>query len=301
VGAIFSNCDILACLTVAQWITKISTFKHMKQFTTFLTATAISLGGAQAAATFNNLLALYEFNGDTSDSSSNSATGTLTDGAVISADGTGYSGAAGDSALDLGASGGSARSVSTVDLSSSMANNALAVSFWQYDIGNGAGGNVSTTTFGIVDGGTGRGFGAHTPWGNGILYFDHAGCCNPPQRLTVNDIGTSLLDSWHHIVLQVDNGNKQIWVDGVMRAEQATGAAAIADLTGIVNVGAQYDDTVSFGGRVDEFAIWDAALDQTQIEALAGGASTLQVVGIPEPSSGLLVLLGSLMIARRRR
>ena len=275
----------------------------MKQFTTFLTATAISLGGAQAAATFNNLLALYDYNGDTSDSSSNSATGALTDGAVISADGTGYSGAAGDSALDLGASGGSARSVSTVDLSTSMANNTMAVSFWQYDIGDGAGANASTTVFGIVntEGGAGRGFGAHTPWGNGILYFDHAGCCDPPQRLIVNDIGLSLLDSWHHIVLQVDNGNKQIWVDGVMRAEQVTGAAAIADLTGIVNVGAQYDDTVSFGGRLDEFAIWDSALDQSQILALAGGASTLDVAGVPEPSSGLLVLLSSLMLARRRR
>jgi hypothetical protein len=272
----------------------------MKKITTLLTLTALSFGGANAAVTSGNLLALYEFDGNTNDGSGNGATGALTDGAVISADGAGYSSAMGDSALDLGASGGSARSVSTVALTSSTANNSMAVSFWQFNLGDGAGANAATTPFGILDGATGRGFGAHAPWSNGTFYFDHAGCCDPPQRLTTA-VGTSLLNSWHHIVLQVDGGNKQIWIDGVMAAEQATGAAAIPTLTGVVNVGAQYDNTVSFGGRIDEFAIWNVALAESEIQALAGGASTLSIIAVPEPSSSLLVLLSGLMIIRRRR
>lgn len=273
----------------------------MKKITTFLTLTAISLGGASAAVTAGNLLAFYDFNGNTNDGSGNGATGALTDGAVISAAGAGYSSAVGDSALDLGASGGTARSVSTVDLTSSTANNSLAVSFWQYDLGNGAGGNASTTPFGILDGATGRGFGAHTPWGDGNLYFDHNGCCAQPAQRLVANVGVTLLDGWHHIVLQVDNGNKQIWVDGNMIGEHVTGAAAIPTLTGVVNVGAQYDNTVSFGGRLDEFAIWNVALEASEIQALSGGASTLSIIPVPEPSSSLLVLLSGLMIIRRRR
>ncbi len=168
----------------------------------------------------------------------------------------------------------------------------MAVSFWQFDIGNGMGGNAATTAFGILDGVTGRGFSSHTPWSDGNIYFDHAGCCAQPSQRLIANVGTSLLNGWHHIVLQVDNGNKQIWVDGVKIGEHVTGAAAIPTFTGVVNVGAQYNDINSFGGRIDEFAIWNVALDPSEIRALASGASTLSI--IPEPSAGLLVI-------RRRR
>jgi hypothetical protein len=278
----------------------------MKKLTTILTISAMSLAGANAAVTAGNLVAFYDFNGNTNDGSGNGATGTLTDGAVISADGTGYSGGAGDSALDLGSSqnGSDAmqpRSVSTVDLTSSTANNSIAVSFWQFDLGNGAGGNAATSAFGILDGNTGRGVSAHTPWSDGNLYFDHNGCCGQPGQRLVAGVGTTLLNSWHHIVLQVDNGNKQIWVDGAMIGEHPTGADALPTFTGVVNVGAQYNDINSFGGRIDEFAIWNVALEESEIQALAGGATTQSIIAIPEPSSSLLVLLSSLLVARRRR
>ena len=278
----------------------------MKKLATILTLSSLSIAGANAAVTASNLVAFYDFNGNTNDGSGNGATGTLTEGAVISADGAGYSGNAGDSALDLGTSQGNAangnqsRSVSTVDLSSTTANNSIAISFWQYDLGNGAGGNAATTAFGILDGATGRGVSAHTPWSNGTLFFDHNGCCDPPQRLTT-PVGVSFLNSWHHIVLQIDGGNKQIWIDGVMAEEQVTGADALPTFTGVVNVGAQYNNIHSFGGRIDEFAIWDVALDASEIGALAGGASTLSIIPVPEPSSSLLVLLSGVLLARRRR
>ena len=63
-------------------------------------------GPAAAAVTAGNLIAFYDFNGDTVDESGNGANGTLNNGAAISADGAGYSSMVGDSALDVGASGG---------------------------------------------------------------------------------------------------------------------------------------------------------------------------------------------------
>ena len=252
------------------------------------------------------LLAYYNYNGNANDSSGNGATGALTGGAVISADGTGYSGAAGDSSLDLGvnAGGSSEHSASTVDFSSAIANNSMSVSFWQYNVGNGGGGNINNTPFAVLGtGGEARGFGAHTTWSNGILYFDHSGCCGGAQRLTSNGaLDPNLIDEWHHIVLQVDNGSKEIWLDGALLNSQETGAAAISStLTGELFVGQQFDGTVGFAGRIDEFAVWDSNLNPSQIAALAGGASTLSVAAIPEPSSSLLILLSGLVIIRRRR
>lgn len=265
----------------------------------------LSLAGAScvtAAVTAGNLLALYDYNGDANDRSGNAPDSVLTGGAAISADGAGYSGNAGDSSLDVTAQ--AAHGLTTgLDVSSAIANNSMAVSFWQFNIGNGAGVRTSSTAFGIL--GTGaeaRGFGAHTTWSDGTIYFDHSGCCGQPaQRLTAGGFGDSLIDGWHHIVLQVDNGVSQIWVDGTMRSEHASGAAPIAStLTGEVRVGLQYDGSVDFDGRLDEFAVWNTSLNAAEIGALAGGAATQSIL-VPEPGSSLLVLLSSLMVIRRRR
>jgi len=271
-----------------------------KQLTTLL---ILATGTAGAAVTASNLVAYYDFNGNANDGSGNGANATLNGGASISADGDGQSGLVGDSALDLGASGNSARADATVDFSSATASNSMAVSFWQYDIGNGIGGNAATTAFGMLStsGGGTRGFQAHTPWSDGTLYFDHGGaCCSGPNRLT-HGVGLTMLNGWNHIVLQVDNGAKEIWVNGVMENSQATGAAAIPTFSGGLMIGAEPAGTNNgFGGRIDEFAVWDTALSADDISALAGGAATPTIL-VPEPSSSLLVLLGGLTVLRRRR
>lgn len=156
----------------------------------------------------------------------------------------------------------------------------------------------------LVPGADTRGIGSHAPWSNGQLYFDHGGpCCGGANRRNLTPPGgaTSLLDSWHHFVLQVDNGNKQIWLDGDMINEQLTGAAAVPSFTNEVIVGAQFNSILSMPGRLDEFAIWDVALDPSEIGALAAGASTTSIIPVPEPSSSLLALLGGLLVVRRRR
>ena len=228
------------------------------------------------------LLAYYNFNGQTADQSGNGANATLNGGGVISGDAEGFSGEAGDRALDVGASGNGARADATVDLSMATTNDAMAVSFWQYDIGNGSGGNASSTSFGIVasSGGGNRGFQAHVPWGDGNAYFDHGGaCCGGANRRNVS-IGTSTLNEWKHVVLQVAGGKKQIWIDGVMLDEQATGAAAIPSFTGQLMIGAEPAGTNNgFGGRLDEFAVWAGFLTPAEISTLAAGAPATDLSG----------------------
>lgn len=283
----------------------------MKKLATILTLSSLTIAGANAAVTASNLLAFYDFNGNTNDGSGNGANGTLVDGAVISGGGLGYDGAPGNSALDVGGPSGNvvtdphARMTSTVDMSSATTNNSFSVSFWQYNTGNGAGANAASSTFGLT-GPTGvdRGINFHGPWSNGQVYFDHGGpCCTGPNRRNLLPTGgaLALLDSWQHFVLLVDNGRKEIWQNGTMIDQQLTGAAAVPAFTNDVIVGAQFNSILSMPGRLDEFAIWDVALDQSEIQALAGGASTLSIIPIPEPSSSLLVLLSGMFLIRRRR
>ena len=271
----------------------------MKAYPLALACLALSVTPTPAA----ELLGYWDFNGNTADRSGRDAAGTLVEGATISADMTGYSGQAGDAALDLGSSQGSAangqqsRMTATVDLAAATSNNSMAVSFWQFDLGDGAGGNAATTPFGILDGATGRGFGAHTPWSDGNLYFDHDGCCAQPGQRLVTSVGLTLINAWHHIVLQVDNGNKQIWVDGTMIGEHVTGANAIPAFTGAVVVGAQYNNIHSFGGRIDEFAIWDGPLSTAEITRLAAGEPVSNLIDLSDTDGdGLLDLTEQVII-----
>lgn len=228
------------------------------------------------------LLAYYNFNGQSADQSGNGANATLNGGGQISGDTEGFSGAVGDRALDVGASGGAARADASVNFSDATTNDAMAVSFWQYNLGNGSGGNASSTSFGIVasSGGGDRGFQSHLPWGDSNAYFDHGGaCCGGANRRSVS-LGTSMLNQWKHVVLQVSGGTKQIWIDGVMLDEQATGAATIPTFTGQLMIGAEPAGTNNgCGGRIDDFAVWASFLTPAEIATLAAGSPATDLSG----------------------
>ncbi|MEJ6648493.1 MAG: lamin tail domain-containing protein [Akkermansiaceae bacterium] len=266
----------LACQDVEATL-RLSFTISMNNFSQF-TRLAVPIMALLFSGSFSKaaeLLAYYNFDGQSADQSGNGANATLNGGGLISSDSLGFSGTAGDRALDLGSSGNGARADVNGDYSSATTNNAMAVSYWQYNIGNGSGGNASTTTFGIVssNGGGNRGFQAHLPWGNGNAYFDHGGaCCNGENRRSIS-IGTSTLNQWRHVVLQVAGGRKQLWIDGVMLDEQATGAAATPSFTGQLMIGAEPAGTNNgFGGRIDDFAVWASFLTPAEIASLAAGA-----------------------------
>ncbi|MGJ8695461.1 MAG: LamG-like jellyroll fold domain-containing protein [Verrucomicrobiaceae bacterium] len=233
------------------------------------------------------LLSYHNFDNQTADQSPNGNDATLEGGAVISADADGASGQAGDYSLDVGAfNNGAYALISGIDLSLATTRNAMAVSFWQYDIGDGAGGNTGSTTFSVLNTAASpvRGFQAHTPWSNGILYLDNNGTSGP-ARLQV-DAPAGLLDSWHHFVMQVADGNKQIWVDGVLVAETPSGANAVPQLATDFFIGARAaDGSQGFGGRIDDFAIYADALSPEQIADLIAGQTPVEVANNSDSDS----------------
>lgn len=251
----------------------------MTSFTTsrLFCLVAVSLLVSRPASALD-LLGYWDFNDNTNpvvapEVSGNAPGAALAGPAVFSADGAGYSGIPGDRSLDLGGVNNGARAAVPVGshLDAAFANDAMAVSVWQYNTGIG-----NTSSFWVRSPGAGAnfsGFQAHSPWGDNFIYFDHAGCCGGNQRIVVPP-GQIQLNRWQHFVFQKDaTGRKQIWVDGNLTLEQASGAGSLLAFDGQITIGAEPVSANSYGGRIDEFAIFDNALTPAQIRALAAGAS----------------------------
>lgn len=241
------------------------------------------------------LLVHYPFDGNENDATGNAGPATLNNGAIINA--TGRFGGALD--LTAGNAGGAAPGSASnavvaggTHLDSAFANNAMAVSFHQF---NNAIQSSSAFWVHSPDAGAGdRGFQAHTPWSNGTIYFDQSGCCaSPAQRLTTTGV---VLGQWQHFVFQRDSvGNMEIWIDGVL-SNSSSGAEALDAFNGVITLGSEGNTFANgFDGLIDDFAIYDQALTAGEIQFLSTNA-------IPEPGSALLGLLGAgLFLARRRR
>jgi len=245
----------------------------------FLALLSISAGSSQAA----DLLAYYDFD-DNTDPTVVPATAGIAPAAAImapavfSADAGGHSGAAGDYALDLGTTAGSGALAQVpagphFDLAASA--NALAVSFWQFNAGDGGGGFFATSAFWMdspAAAADGRGFQVHAPWSDGTFYFDQSGCCGATQRLTTS--GAITVGTWHHIVAQRDNlGNQEIWVDGSMVAT-AAGAEDLDPFSGIITIGANGNGANNLTGLLDEFAVYSGVLTEAEIGQLSAGTAT---------------------------
>ena len=270
----------------------------MKKLPVMMLAILCCTTNSNAAVDPADLLGYWGFNNSVADDAGKSPDATFVGSAAFTADGGGASGVAGDWALDLGAvnDGAVAEVVTGGHFDRINTTGAMAISFSQLNTGIG-----NTSAFWATAPAAGanlRGFQAHTPWGNGTIFFDHAGCCDPPQRLTVD--GAIVTDVWQDFVFQVDgSGGKQIWVDGALVADQATGADALLDLDGGLIIGGEPPSGNSFGGLIDNVAVWSTAISEADIVALSNGATPLEIV--PEPSTGVLALLGLTAFLRRRR
>jgi Concanavalin A-like lectin/glucanases superfamily/PA14 domain/Bacterial TSP3 repeat len=119
-----------------------------------------------------------------------------------------------------------------------------------------------------------RGFQAHVPWSDGNIYFDTAGCCDPPQRLvTFGNVQTGV---WEHFVFQKDGQHKEVWKNGVKIIEGDGFATLPNDFThltiGAISSGAA-SSASAMRGMIDDFAVFGDPLTPAQIEQLATGAS----------------------------
>ena len=124
---------------------------------------------------------------------------------------------------------------------------------------------------------------------------------------TTRDAAGGLLgaNAWHHVVLtgSTTAGEMAVYIDGVLAGSDIALVNGVtfngADGIGTANltIGAARPNSSDPGyrpydGLLDELAIYDSVLTPVQISAHAN---------IPEPGSTLLLILGSVMLMRRRR
>ena len=226
-------------------------------------------------------LGFWNFNDATkttsaADSSGHALTGTVA-AATYTADKGGHTGGAGDRAMNFpgtgritvpGASAGAFDSITR--------NNAVAISAWVY----GAASQPAPTYLffaGSETNGSGiRVLDAHLPWSDSIIYWDTAGCCDPGrQRIFTGEPNPAKWrGQWNHYVLQKSGDRKEIWQNGVL-LHSGTNTDAMMNLRSFYIGASNGAGTGGYQGLIDDFAIWDSALDAAQIAALAGGASPL--------------------------
>ncbi len=226
----------------------------------------------------------------------------LIGGAELSPEGEGRTGTGNDRALSLGESGGMANPtharVTNQDpaggdfldrLNQSNSSDQLTVTFWQrWALGSVS--NSSSVWFASPSAGAGsgdRGFQAHLPWGNGIVYFDTAGCCGTPgNRLNggLESLNPAVnWEEWTHVALVKNGGSKQVWVNGQLALDQSSGAFPLAnDWTSMYIAQSPTEPDVAFHGWVDDVAVFGSALKQEQIEELASGAKPNDLIAPPE-------------------
>ena len=222
------------------------------------------------------LLAWWQFDNDSNPSvaldNRVGHAGTITTGAQYSADAEGFTGQAGDKALVLTAAGGRMRIDNASWTNMATRIDKLTVTFWQKLVttpGSSSFWFVSPSAAGQ------RGMQAHVPWSNSNIFFDHSGCCAANQRLN----GAPGIDftQWHHFVFLKDGANKRIYIDGVEFLAGAGAAPLPTDFT-VLHVGSD-NGNARIDGSIDDFAIFAAALNTTDIQALAARTKTPGQIG----------------------
>ena len=205
------------------------------------------------------------------------------------ADGGGVSGGAGDFGYTPG--GGTGRLNSSTAgflsaLNAAAGGQAVSITYWQ----NLSGTPSSTAFWANSPGATGgnRGMSAHSPWSNGISYFDTSGCCDPVNR--INGALGATVGTWEMMSFVYDNGTKSIY-RGTTLIASGTGANPLNTNFDAFYLGNAANGTEGMSASLDNITIWNGALTPAEIGAL-----------VPEPATGVLGLLAGLgMFLRRRR
>lgn len=219
-------------------------------------------------AVIPEIVLYYDFNGDSASRVEDAPDSELVNGAVLSADATGFSAAEGDQALDLGTVAGTGAHAFVASGDNSHfnlveTNNTVAVSWWQ----NRTGPAVSSAAFLALPVSGKRALQSHAPWNNGVFYVDVMGF-----RQTLDDPTTP--DVWQHFVIQKDaEGTVELWIDGERTNQWVEGAAdQQLAFSGAVYIGSGAG-TVNMTGQLDDFAIFSGPIPGPHIQAIASGIS----------------------------
>lgn len=211
----------------------------------------------------------------------------LTGSSKWTADKGGFTGAAGDYGMDLGPGGASLLVNNAAFFNTATADDAVTVSVWQkrYDVSNGSIFWFNSPT----SSGSTRGFQAHAPWGDNTIYFDTAGCCDgSTQRISKNisELPTftagdnTWWNQWRHYVFLKNADVKQVWIDGELFLEGNNTGVLPTDFNSIVIGGGPAVNQNLTRGLLDDFAVYNGALNEANIKRLAGKAAPSSVTGL---------------------
>lgn len=153
-----------------------------------------------------------------------------------------------------------------------------AISFWQKldSISNSSAFWASSTS--SAD--NVRGFQAHSPWGDGTLYFDTTGAAADTQRIQAfSDVAVGV---WEHFVYQKNGPVKEIWRNGLLVHSGDLAVPLPNDFTRLT-IGAEPaaggGANNATRGLIDDFAVFGGFLTPEEIERLAAGASADTISG----------------------
>lgn len=212
------------------------------------------------------------------DVSGNGRHGTVTN-ATYSADSLGRTGLPGDRSMVFAGNGvidipaaatGAFDAMSTRD--------ALTISLWIYGAANMPANNFAFFASSNTGGAGTRILGAHLPWSDSVIYWDTSACCDPSlHRVSIGEPDPSKWKGqWNHYVFIKNRDVKQIWQNGLLLLE-ASNTADLPPFRTFLIGASNAAGGDGYNGRMDDFAVWDGALEETQISALANGAAPSSV------------------------
>ncbi|MFN0129837.1 MAG: CotH kinase family protein [Verrucomicrobiales bacterium] len=233
------------------------------------------LGGETAG---DGLLGWWPFDDPTVPTLAADASGHDRDGQVMratySADGQGRSDQAGDRSLVFSGTGVVAFPAVAAGAFDAMATrDAFTMSLWTFGAATMPQDHYLFYGSGGTNGTGSRLLDAHLPWSDSVIYFDTGGCCEHGQtRLLIGEPDASKWRGrWNHYVFLKNGDTKQIWQNGLLLHE-GTNTANQPPLRSLFLGAQNASGTLGYRGRIDDFALWEGALDGPQIGALAAGA-----------------------------
>lgn len=247
---------------------------------TLWSAGALGVGFDVGAGTAGDgLLGWWPFDEAAVPTRASDATGQGRDGVVAratySADGQGRRGVPGDRSLVFNGTGVvSFPAAATGAFDAMAARDAFTISLWAFGAASLPADNYVFYGSSGPNGGGTRVLDAHLPWSDSVIYFDTAGCCDPAQtRQFFAEPDPSLWRGrWNHYVFVKNGDTKQVWQNGKLR-HQTTNLADQTVLRSLFLGAQNAAGATGYRGRLDDFALWEGALDGAAIAALAAGTA----------------------------
>ncbi len=200
---------------------------------------------------------------------------------VYTTDGSGHTGLPGDRSLDFGVTGNGALvdipAAATGAFDRARENDAISISLWIF-------GGTDQPARGSIFWGSGnelgtgvRSLNAHAPWSDRTIYWDTAGCCDETTRISKPEPSSIRWQGeWNHYVFIKNGDRKEIWQNGVLFHE-GNNPSPLTPIRNFTIGGAKANGPLGYGGRIDDVAVWDGALERKEIENLSAGASPLDL------------------------